>query len=305
MRELTELPATALMGPEAYISQSLSENTLKAYRTDLEHFQTWGGVIPCAPDMIARYLSVHAPGLAIATLQRRLASIRRVHQIGGHADPTSSEIVRLTFRGIRRVHGKPQAQAKPLLRDDLIRVLSHIPDDVKGCRDRALLLIGFCGALRRSELVALKFEGLEFDPRGLILTIARSKTDQGGSGEKIAIPHGRSAICPVKSLKVWFERSGADSEYVFRQVAKGGRVLADGLSDRAVNVILAERLRLSGFNPSGYSGHSLRAGLATSAAAQGVSSWKIRQQTRHKSDAMLAKYIRDGDMFVCNASALF
>lgn len=305
MSDLVSLPATDLMGPEAYISQSLSYNTLKAYRADLDHFLDWGGTIPCTADAIATYLSVHARSLAISTLQRRLASIRRAHQIGAYPDPTSCEIVRLTFRGIRRVHGKPQVQAKPLLRDDLIRVLAHIPDNVRGDRDKAMLLIGFCAALRRSELVALRVEDLEFDPRGLIIKINRSKTDQGAMGEKIAIPFGRSAICPVKSLNVWLLRLGAHQGMIFRQVGKGGKIQEGGLSDRAVNSVIKERVRLSGLDPTGYSGHSPRAGLATSAAAHGVSSWKIRQQTRHKSDAMLARYIRDGDIFTDNAAALF
>lgn len=209
------------------------------------------------------------------------------------------------MRGIRRVHARPQTQMAPILKEDLIVMLSHVPDTVKGARDRALLLLGFCGALRRSELAAVKMEDLEFNSQGLILTLPRSKTDQMGQGRKIGIPKGRGRICPVGSVAFWIEKSLIQSGPLFPAITKGGRISAGAVSDRSIGDIIKFYAARAGLDPTRYSGHSLRAGLATSAAQHGVSSWKIRQQTGHKSDTMLARYIRDGDIFTDNAAALF
>lgn len=288
-----------------YVENALSDNTRKAYRTDLDHYRAWGGTVPAAAGQIAAYITAHAGVLSIATLQRRLVSITKAHTMQGYSDPVQSDLVALTMRGIRRVHGKPQAQVSPILKEDLTVMLSHIPDTVKGKRDRALLLLGFCGALRRSELAAVKVEDLEFTAQGIVLTLPRSKTDQTGQGRKIGIPKGRGRICPVMTINEWIVQSGADAGALFRSVTKGGVIADEKLSDRAIADIIKHYARKAGLNPEKYSGHSLRSGLATSAAQHGVSSWKIRQQTGHKSDAMLARYIRDGDLFSDNAAALF
>jgi len=288
-----------------YVESAISDNTRRAYRNDLDHFRAWGGTVPAEPMAIAAYLSAHAGILAIATLQRRLVSIAKAHTMQGNDNPVKSDLVKLAMRGIRRVHGVPQRQASAILKDDLIVMLSYAPDTAKGKRDRALLLLGFCGALRRSELVAVKMEHIEFTSHGIILTIPRSKTDQTGQGRKIGIPKGRGRICPVLSVNDWVLHVGAETGFLFRGIAKGGRVCRGGLSDRAVSEIIKAYACKAGFNPAQYSGHSLRSGLCTSAAQHGVSGWKIREQTGHKSDTMLARYIRDGDIFNDNAAALF
>lgn len=288
-----------------YLDQALSDNTKLAYRKDMEHFIGWGGSIPCSPDIIAHYLSSHAETNAMATLCRWLVSIRKAHTMQGCSDPTKSDLVKLTLKGIKRVHGKPQAQASPILKEDLVVMLSHCPDTAKGRRDAALLLLGFCGALRRSELVAVKVEDLEFNSQGLILTIPRSKTDQNGEGRKIAIPRGKGKICPVELVDSYFKKSSACNRHLFTAISKGGRVSNCPLSDRAVSDIIKHYASKAGLNPEKYSGHSLRSGLCTSAAQHGISSYKIRQQTGHRSDAMLSRYIRDGDIFNNNAAGLF
>lgn len=288
-----------------YLENALSENTRKAYRADIEHYQTWGGTVPANSERIAAYLSDHASSLSIATLQRRLVSIAKAHTMQGLPDPVKSDLVKLAMRGIRRVHGKPQAQVAPIVKEDLVVMLSHIPDTLKGKRDRALLMLGFCGALRRSELVALRCTDMETVSQGIIITLPRSKTDQMGNGRKIGIPNGRGRICPVQSVKDWLVHSGANNGYVFRSITKGGVISEAPLSDRAVADIIKHYAQNAGLDPNRYAGHSLRAGLATSAAQHGISSWKIRQQTGHKSDSMLARYIREGDLFSNNAAALF
>jgi site-specific recombinase XerD len=288
-----------------YVELALSDNTRKAYRNDLSHYTKWGGTVPASPEQVSAYLTAHAAVLSIATLQRRLVSITKAHTMQGYPDPVQSDLVKLTMRGIRRVHGKPQTQVSPILKEDLTVMLSHAPDTIKGHRDRALLLLGFCGALRRSELAAVKVEDLEFTAQGIILTLPRSKTDQTGQGRKIGIPKGRGRICPVMSVNEWIGQSGALAGALFRPIAKGGVIGEGQLSDRAVADIIKNYAQKAGLNPDKYSGHSLRSGLATSAAQHGISSWKIRQQTGHKSDTMLARYIRDGDLFSDNAAALF
>jgi integrase len=298
-------PTTPLEPIRHYVENALSDNTRKAYRNDLTHFRAWGGTIPTTPDMIASYLTVHAETLSIATLQRRLVSIAKAHTMQGHVDPVKTDLVKLTMRGIRRIHGKPQAQVSPVLKDDLTVMLSHIPDTAKGKRDRALLMLGFCGALRRSELVAVKIEDIECTTQGIVLTLPRSKTDQTGQGRKIGIPKGRGRICPVLFLTDWLMFLGTSEGALFRSITKGGMLSSDPLSDRAVADIIKFYAAKAGLNPDRYSGHSLRSGLCTSAAQHGVSSWKIRAQSGHKSDSMLSRYIRSGDLFTDNAAALF
>ena len=156
---------------------------------------------------------------------------------------------------------------------------------------------------RRSELAAINCTDIESVRQGVVIHVRRSKTDQEGVGRKIGIPHGRTRWCPVTALNDWLERAGIEDGPVFRPVDRHGRVQGQRLSGEAVSLVIKERVAAVGLEPNEFSGHSLRAGLATSAAAAGVSSWKIRQQTGHASDAMLARYIRDGEMFVDNAAA--
>lgn len=172
----------------------------------------------------------------------------------------------------------------------------------KGIRDRALLLIGFAGAFRRSELVSLTVADLEQAQQGLILTLQRSKTDQEGHGRKVAIPFARGAVCPVLALQHWLTVAAITEGPIFRGVNRHGRVADTAITPQAVAMVVKERAQAVGLDPAKYAGHSLRAGLVTSAAQLGVSSWKIRQQTGHKSDAMLARYIRDAGLFVSNAA---
>jgi integrase len=172
----------------------------------------------------------------------------------------------------------------------------------RGVRDRALVLVGFAGAFRRSELVALRYEDVAFVKEGMTLMLRRSKTDQCGEGRKIAIPFARSNACPVKALTDWLNHARIDSGPLFRFVKKGGAIGAHPLSPQTVATLVKEYARKVGLDAANYSGHSLRAGLITSAAKAGVSSWKIREQTGHRSEAMLQRYIRDAEIFEGNAA---
>ncbi|MDB6147823.1 MAG: integrase [Spartobacteria bacterium] len=286
----------------ALVDASLSDNSRRAYLSDLAHFESWGGVIPASDRMVATYLASHAATHSVATLVRRIASISKTHEAQALPNPTRSELVRATIRGIRRTRGTRQHQAKPLLKEDLFAVLDAMGDTPKDARDRALLLVGFAGGFRRSELVALNVADIERVQQGITVQLRRSKTDQCGDGRKIGIPSGRSRWCPVAALEVWLLRSGITAGPIFRPVDRHSNISADRLSGEAVSLVVRSLVQTVGIDHSPYSAHSLRAGLATSAAQAGVPTEKIRAQTGHASDAMLSRYIRDGQLFTDNAS---
>lgn len=252
--------------------------------------------------MITRYIAEHAGHHAVATIQRRLASIAKAHDMAGLPNPCRAEVVKATLRGLRRVKGTAQRQATPLLRDDLFLVLDSMDDSLRDQRDRALLLLGFAGGFRRSELVALDVADIQAVREGLIVTIRRSKTDQEGAGRRIGIPHGRTLHCPVKAVEGWLARAGTEEGPVFRPITRHGALANTRLSGDAVSVLIRERVAAAGIDREGFSGHSLRAGFATSAAQAGVSTLKIRAQTGHASDEMLSRYVRQGELFTGNAA---
>jgi integrase len=285
-----------------FITNSIAPNTRRAYQSDLAHFENWGGSIPATPGVVASYLAAHADSLTVATLVRRVATISKAHQAKDLPNPCRAEIVRATLRGIKRTFGTAQHEAKPLLKEDLFRVLDAMGGGVKDVRDRALLLLGFAGGFRRSELVGLDCSDIEHVRQGLVINLLRSKVDQEGAGRKIGIPNGRTRHCPVAALDKWMELSKVEHGPVFRPVDRHGHIQAERLSGDAVSIIVKERVAAAGIDPGGFSGHSLRAGFATSAAQAGVSTLKIRAQTGHAADAMLARYVRDGELFVGNAA---
>ena len=287
-----------------YVRESLAENTRVAYLSDLAHFENWGGRVPAAPEKIAEYLVAHADALSVATLNRRLAALGKAHRARGLPNPTSVEVVKATLAGLKRIKGTAQRQAAPLIKEDLFLVLEAMGSRPKDIRDRALLLLGFAGGFRRSELIGLNCNDVSPVRQGLEVTLRRSKTDQNGAGRKIGIPHGRGRWCPVVALEQWLASSGITEGAMFRPIDRHHRVGPKRLSGESVCLVVRERVEAVGIDPKGYSGHSLRAGLATSAAQAGVSSWKIRQQTGHASDAMLARYIRDGELFHDNAAGV-
>lgn len=285
-----------------YVRDSVAENTRRAYLSDLAHFESWGGHVPADAEVVAAYLAAHAETLSVATLARRVASLSKAHEAKGALNPTRSVLVKATLQGIKRSRGIAQHEARPLLRDELFLALDAMDDTLKDVRDRALLLVGFAGGFRRSELVGIDRGDIELVRQGMIVHLRRSKTDKLGAGRKVGIPNGRTGHCPVAALEGWLTRSGISDGPVFRPIDRHGRMGDQRLSGEAVSLVIKERLETAGIDPAGYSGHSLRAGLATSAAQAGIPSWKIRQQTGHASDAMLARYIRDGELFVGNAA---
>lgn len=282
-----------------YLAANQSKNTQIAYQNDVDHFLRCGGKIPATPEMIASYLALYAQTLSVATLNRRVVAIGRAHTAKGLVSPTKSALVTATLQGIRRVKGSAQRQAAPLLKSDMMKIVQKLRG-MRGIRDKALLLMGFAGAFRRSEIVALQVHDVHFVPEGVVIHIRRSKTDQNGHGRNVAIPYVKGRHCPVRALKAWLSKSGIVTGPLFRRFNRCEHILDYGLSAQTVSLIIKQRVADIGLNPKLYSGHSLRVGLVTSAAQAGASSWKIRQQTAHKSDLMMQRYIRDSQLFVDN-----
>lgn len=295
---LTQLP------PEVtrYLRGSSSKATRRAYAGDVADFVGWGGRLPCDSMTLARYIAERAVIHRPSTLARRVVGIGRVHVAHGFPDPSKHPLVRAVLCGVRREHGTSQRRASPLLLRELLAVVAALPDDLRGVRDRALLLLGFAGGLRRSEIVQLDVGDLRFVAEGLQVRMRRSKTDQEQVGRTIAVPYGRISACPVNAMKAWLAESKvSEGGAVFRTIV-GGRVTARRMSDQAVSLIVKEQVSKLGLEPAAYSGHSLRAGFVTSAAQAGVGFLMIQQQTGHRSVSMLSRYLRVSNLFEGNAA---
>ncbi|MFN7992735.1 MAG: site-specific integrase [Bryobacteraceae bacterium] len=244
--------------------------------------------------------------MKVATLQRRLAAIGKLHRAANIPSPASMSngLVSLTWRGIRRTKGVAQTAKMPILVADLRRMMTILPEGLTAIRDRSLLLLGFAGAFRRSELVSLNVEDLDFQEEGLVVSLRRSKTDQEGEGRKIGVPYGSDpATCPYRSTRFWLKASSIQSGPLFRAIDRFDRVGRDRLSDRSVALIVKRYTRAIGKDASQFSGHSLRSGLVTAAVRAGASERSIMAQTGHRSVTMVRRYIRDASLFMDNAAA--
>jgi integrase len=281
---------------EEYMAASQANATKHAYASDLRHFLVHGGKVPCTPKRLAKYLAESAnDGLAVATLQRRITAIHKAHVDQNRASPARSEIVKQVMQGIRRTLGVKQRQVKPLTKDDLLGALEtiervHMP--VRAARDRAILLIGFASAMRRSELVGVCMEHLTLSPTGLEIVLPVSKTDQERHGRTVFIPRASGTHCPITALMHWLKVARIRTGHVFRSVNRYDGVAKQGLTPQSVAIIVKAAMAQTGADTHNFSGHSLRAGYCTSAAEQGQPTWQIREQTGHRSDTTLAKYIR-------------
>ena len=296
----------------AYIHAAKSPATLRAYRTDFEDFTRFCqehhlAHLPATPTTVALYIADRAGALRSATITRRLTSITKAHQAAGfEASPASSHhfVVSETLKGIRRSIGTAQEGKAPLLTSDIRRIVGSCPETLLGLRDRALILVGFAGAFRRSELAAIDLAHLSFTQDGLVIDLCRSKTDQEAAGRKVGIPFGKDdATCPVRVLRRWLAESSITSGAVFRGVTRHGKLSRRGLHKDCVGWIVKRAASRASLKPEQLGGHSLRAGCVTQAAMNGVSEPDIMRQTGHKSAEMLARYIRIGEIFTRNAAA--
>ena len=294
-----------------YVNCSISRSTIRAYAADLSHFRAWGGKIPSSPEQLARYLAEQAQRLKISTLKRHVAAIASAHHARTLPSPSTSPLVKNTLRGIGRAHGCQQKQAHPLLPAMLRELIKECKtfSNAQNTRDRALLLVGFSGGFRRSELCALRVSDLSFTNDGLVIRLRSGKTDQYFLGRDVAIPAAsKSKLCPVKAVAAWLkllrsEFPSGDPRVLplFNGIDKHGHIRA-GMHPATVGSILRRRMLACNMSVEGFSAHSLRAGLVTSAAQAGVPLWVIQKQTGHKSHVTVQRYIRNLQPFECNAA---
>jgi site-specific recombinase XerD len=309
MAEPTDLATTRALlvnDPLAqYVRASKAQNTRRAYAADWRDFTSWCSLanrmaLPASTETLCLYLADLAGRLRLSTIVRRMSAISQAHQMAGALSPTQDIAVRTVLAGIRRVKGSAQTGKQPILTEDLRRMIAKLPDSVAGERDRALLLVGFAGAFRRSELVGLNVEDLSFTGDGLVVELRRSKTDQEGQGRRVGIPFGRRGLtCPVEGMRAWTTHIPGAAGPLFRSINRHGQI-GERLSDRAVALIVQRSAERAGINPALVAGHSLRSGLATAAAAAGVSERAIMAQTGHRSVATVRRYIREGSLFLEN-----
>jgi site-specific recombinase XerD len=293
------------------LRSSKANNTLRAYNSDFKDFRFFCSKhglnsLPTEPKIVSLYLTHLSKQSKISTLKRRLVSISMVHKFKGHYLDTKHPIIVENLMGIRRVKGSIQNGKKPLLIKYLKSIINVIneqeKEEIKKLRDKTIILIGFGGGFRRTELMSIDYEDLEFVPEGLKITIKKSKTDQFGEGMIKGLPYFTNKIyCPVTNLKQWLEISKIKSGPIFRRFSKGLSLSDKRLTDQSVVLLLKYYLRLAGIENKNFSGHSLRSGFATVAAESGADERSIMAMTGHKTTQMVRRYIKEANIFKYNA----
>ena len=293
------------------LKSSKANNTLRAYKSDFKDFITFCvkhglNSLPSEPKIVSLYLTQLSKNSKISTLKRRLVSISAVHKLKGHYLDTKHPIILENLMGIKRVYGSIQKGKKPLLINDLKLIINMINElkiePIKKFRDKSIILVGFAGGFRRTELISIDYEDLEFVPEGLKITIKRSKTDQFGEGMVKGLPYFTNEnYCPVVNLKKWLEISKIKTGPIFRRFNKGSALTQKRLSDQSVVLLMKEYLNLVGIENKDFAGHSLRSGFATVAAGSGADERSIMAMTGHKTTQMVRRYIREVNLFKNNA----
>ncbi len=291
----------------AYAEAARAPATLRAYAADWRLFSAWcvaHGVdaLPATPHTVALFLA-DLPGRP-STLRRKLAAIAVMHRAAGHDSPTDHGVVRATFAGIRRERGIAPRPKTALLVDELRTALATCGERRIDVRDRALVLVGFAGALRRSELVGLDLDDVGFETAGIVLRLRRSKTNQEGELEEVAVLYGSDPqTCPVRALQAWLATGAITEGPLFRAVDRAGRIGSGRLTARIVGERVKKIGARSGLDPQSYAAHSLRSGFATSAARANKSEAAIMRQGRWKSIPVARRYIRAGSRWHDHAGA--
>jgi site-specific recombinase XerD len=289
-----------------FIVASRSVATLKAYASDWKHFLEWCSrepliTLPASPGTVAAYLAVLATGeppARVSTIRRRCAAIAHFHRQASYLNPCEHAGVRAVLNGIARTLGARPDKKAPATAEVLAQALRKIPNDLAGLRDRALILIGFAGALRRSEMVALDIADIGRHPKGVLVTVRRSKTDQHGVGKTKAVPFGRK-LRPVAALDAWLgalAATGVIEGPLFRGV-HGSKVLPRRLCAHQVAAIIKKRVAAIGLDAAAFSGHSLRGGYITTAAENNAALQKIADQAGHSKLDTTRSYVQIADSF--------
>lgn len=292
-----------------YASEARAEATRRAYAVDWRQFCQWCEAraidpLPASPVAVAMWVADLADTHAFSSIGRKLAAVSVKHKEAGLPSPIGLEPVPSTMDGIRRRLHVATSKKAPVRVSHIRSAMADFPDDLKGKRDRALILVGYAGAFRRCELVAVDLEDVRFVPEGAVITVRRSKTDQGGKGHQKALHYGKNRqTCPVWALRAWIEAARITEGPVFRGVNRWGHVSTARLTSQVVADVVKERAPLLGLDPAALGAHSLRAGLVTDGYASGVSEADIMRQTGHRSRAVLEGYYREANLFRGNVTA--
>ncbi len=308
--DLVQIPSDAeLASAASYAAASRSDATRRAYASDWSDFCSWCSArgldpLPARPDTLAAYLaSLADAGRKVTTIRRRVAAIGCAHKLKSFPNPAEAAVARATLDGIGRRLGCAPAKKAALTVDLVAKAVRKIPDDLTGLRDRALILVGFAAALRRSELVALDRADVRPHPKGLVILVRRSKTDQRGEGRTKAIPHGRRLHVQA-ALDAWLAAARITSGPVFRGV-RGSTVLPGRLCTKQVARIVQARAAGIGLDPTSFGAHSLRSGLITSAADSGASLQAIANHAGHAKLDTTMGYVQVQDAFASSPAKKF
>ena len=293
------------------LKSSKANNTLRAYKADFKDFSAFCvkhgfSSMPTEPKVVSLYLTSLSANSKISTLRRRLVSIGVVHKLKGHYLDTKHPVIIENLMGIKRKKGSIQAGKKPILINHLKQIINVIDEEkiekIKKLRNRTIILIGFGGGFRRTELISIDYEDIDFVEEGIKIILRRSKTDQFGEGLIKGLPYfTNEKYCPVTSLKNWLTLSKIKTGPIFRRFAKGSILTNHRLTDQSVVLIIKKYLKIAGIENKNFSGHSLRSGFATVAAESGADERSIMAMTGHKTTQMVRRYIRDANIFKNNA----
>lgn len=287
---------------------SLSRNTRINYRSRIYQYQQHGFKLPASPNDLVKFLNILAKDLKPTTIKCYLKAIKYWHKINNFIDPTDDGRVKQFYAGIRKTYGEPLKKAKPITLEDLIKIDKFLSDrdDFNSVRNKALFLIGFFAALRRSELVNIRFEHLTFSNKGLQILIPRSKTDQDGNGQVVTLPFMNS-LCPVLALKAWLKKSKIKEGFIWPSVNVNGILGSERNigGDMIYYLIKQIAIDCNLEHPEMYSGHSLRRGFATEASKKGVGVESLMKHGRWESVQTVMGYIEHANNFSENALNLF
>ena len=293
------------------LKSSKANNTLRAYKSDFRDFGAFCAKhgfnsMPTEPKVVSLYLTHLSASSKISTLRRRLVSIGVVHKIKGHYLDTKHPVIIENLMGIKRKKGSIQIGKKPILINHLKQIINVIDEQkiekIKKLRNKTLILIGFGGGFRRTELISIDHEDIDFVQEGVKITVRKSKTDQFGEGMIKGLPYfSNDKYCPVTNLKNWLILSKIKTGPIFRRFAKGSILTRHRLTDQSVVLIIKDCLKLAGIENQNFSGHSLRSGFATVAAESGADERSIMAMTGHKTTQMVRRYIKEANLFKNNA----
>ncbi len=294
------------------LKSSKAINTIRAYKSDFKDFGAFCAkhsfkALPTEPKIVALYLTyLSGKDAKMSTLRRRLVSIGMMHKLKGYYLDNKHPVIIENLMGIKRTKGSIQRGKKPILLNQLKAIINVINqekiEEIKKIRDKAIILVGFGGGFRRTELISIDHEDLEFVTEGVKITIKRSKTDQLGEGMTKGLPYfANKTYCPVSHLKKWIEISNIKDGAIFRRFVKGSSLTSSRLTDQSVVLLIKRYLELAGIENKNYSGHSLRSGFATVSAESGADERSIMAMTGHKTTQMVRRYIKEANLFKNNA----